>query len=61
MLSVVPQNPAEEPDYGAELMLRVKAGDGTSFGRLLEMYHPAIVRFLYRKVQNRALAEELSQ
>jgi RNA polymerase sigma-70 factor (ECF subfamily) len=61
MLSVVPQNPSEEPDYGAELMLRVKAGDGASFALLLEMYHSAMVRFLNRKVQNRALAEELAQ
>lgn len=61
MLSVVPQSPVEEPDYGAELMLRVKAGDGASFGILVEMYHPVMVRFLYRKVQNRALAEELAQ
>jgi RNA polymerase sigma-70 factor (ECF subfamily) len=61
MLSVVPQTPSEEPDYGAQLMLRVKAGDGASFGMLLQMYHPAMVRFLYRKVQNRALAEELAQ
>jgi len=61
MLSVVPQTPAEEPDCGAQLMLRVKAGDCASFGMLLEMYHPAIVRFLCRKVQNRALAEELAQ
>jgi RNA polymerase sigma-70 factor, ECF subfamily len=73
MLSVVPQipvvpqvpvglrTPVEEPDFGAQLMLRVKAGDGASFGRLVETYHAAMVRFLYRKVQNRALAEELAQ
>jgi len=61
MLSVVPQTPSEEPDYGAQLMLRVKAGDGASFGRLLDMYRPAMVRFLDRKVGNRALAEELAQ
>ena len=42
-------------------MLRVKAGDGASFGQLLALYHSPIVRFLHRKVQNRALAEELAQ
>jgi len=61
MLSVVPNSPAEEPDYAAQLMLRVQAGDGASFALLVEMYHPALVRFLYRKVQNYALAEELAQ
>ena len=61
MLSVVPQTPSEEPDRAAELMLRVKAGDRASFGLLLDMYYSPIVRFLYRKVQNRALAEELAQ
>ena len=61
MLGVVPANLSDEPDCGAELMLRVKAGDRASFGLLLDMYRSPIVRFLYRKVQNRALAEELAQ
>jgi RNA polymerase sigma-70 factor (ECF subfamily) len=61
MLRIVSQTPAEEPDYGAQLMLRVQAGDTASFGLLLEKFGPLVVRFLDRKVQNRALAEELAQ
>ena len=61
MLRIVFQASAEEPDYGAQLMLRVQAGDTASFGLLLEKYGPLVVRFLDRKVQNRALAEELAQ
>jgi RNA polymerase sigma-70 factor (ECF subfamily) len=61
MLRIVSQTPAEEPDWGAQLMLRVKAGDTASFGLLLERFGPLVVRFLDHKVQNRALAEELTQ
>src|SRR5215470_9167865 len=48
-------------DYDAELMLRVKEGDGASFGVLLEKHRSAVVHFLFRMVQNQAVAEELSQ
>jgi RNA polymerase sigma-70 factor, ECF subfamily len=48
-------------DYDAELMLRVKEGDGASFGVLLEKHRSAVVHFLYRMVQNNAVAEELAQ
>jgi len=48
-------------DYDAELMLRVKDGDGASFGVLLEKYRTPVIHFLYRMVQNRAVAEELAQ
>src|ERR1041384_3561411 len=48
-------------DYDAELMLRVKAGDGASFGVLLEKHRSSVVHFLYRMVQNSAVAEELAQ
>ena len=48
-------------DYDAELMLRVKDGDGASFGVLLEKHRTAVVHFLYRMVQNHAVAEELAQ
>src|SRR5512142_2075539 len=50
---------ALEPD--AELMLRVKSGDNASFARLLERHRAPIVHFLYRMVQNQAVAEELAQ
>jgi RNA polymerase sigma-70 factor (ECF subfamily) len=48
-------------DYDAELMLRVKDGDEASFGVLLEKHRSAVVHFLYRMVQNQAVAEELAQ
>jgi RNA polymerase sigma-70 factor (ECF subfamily) len=48
-------------DYDAELMLRVKDGDGASFGLLLEKHRSPVVHFLYRMVQNQGVAEELAQ
>ena len=48
-------------DYDAELMLRVKDGDGASFAALLEKHRSPVVHFLYRMVQNQAVAEELAQ
>lgn len=48
-------------DYDAELMLRVKEGDGASFGILLEKHRSPVVHFLYRMVQNQSIAEELGQ
>src|SRR5262249_20314349 len=42
-----------------ELMLRVKAGDCVSFALLLDRHRSSVERFLYAKVRNRALAEEL--
>jgi RNA polymerase sigma-70 factor (ECF subfamily) len=48
-------------DYDAELMLRVKEGDGPSFGVLLEKYRSPVVHFLYRMIQNGPVAEELAQ
>ncbi len=48
-------------DYDAELMLRVKEGDGASFGVLLDKHRLSVVHFLYRMIQNHAVAEELAQ
>src|SRR5205809_3685820 len=48
-------------DLDAELMLRVKEGDGASFGVLLQKHRSAVVHFLFRMVQNSAVAEELAQ
>jgi len=45
----------------AELMLRVRDGDATSFGLLLERHRGPVVHFLYRMVQNQAVSEELAQ
>jgi RNA polymerase sigma-70 factor, ECF subfamily len=48
-------------DYDAELMLRVKEGDGASFGVLLQKHRLPVTHFLFRMVQNQAIAEELAQ
>jgi RNA polymerase sigma-70 factor (ECF subfamily) len=45
----------------AELMLRVREGDQASFGLLLEKHRGPVIHFLYRMVQNQAVAEELAQ
>src|SRR5258707_1723352 len=48
-------------DFDAELMLRVKEGDGASLGTLLEKHRSSVVHLLFRMVQNHAVAEELAQ
>jgi RNA polymerase sigma-70 factor, ECF subfamily len=48
-------------DYDAELMLRVRDGDGVSFGVLLEKHRASVIHFVYRLVQEQAVAEELAQ
>jgi RNA polymerase sigma-70 factor (ECF subfamily) len=45
----------------AELMLRVRDGDDASFGILLAKHRGPVIHFLYRMVQNQAVAEELGQ
>jgi RNA polymerase sigma-70 factor (ECF subfamily) len=45
----------------AQLMLRVRQGDETSFALLLERHRVPVVNFLHRMVQNRAVSEELAQ
>jgi RNA polymerase sigma-70 factor, ECF subfamily len=45
----------------AELMLRVREGDATCFALLLERHRSPVNHFLYRMVQNAAVAEELAQ
>jgi RNA polymerase sigma-70 factor (ECF subfamily) len=45
----------------AELMLRVKEGDSSSFERLLAKYRLPVISYLYRMVQNQGIAEELAQ
>jgi len=42
-------------------MLRVREGDQTSFGLLLERHRGPVIHFLYRMVQRQAVAEELAQ
>ena len=48
-------------DLDAQLMLRVKDGDEESFRVLLEKHRNPVIHFVYRMVQERAVAEELSQ
>ncbi|HZU27367.1 MAG TPA: RNA polymerase sigma factor [Bryobacteraceae bacterium] len=48
-------------DRDAELMIRVREGDQASFGLLLQKHRGPVVHFLYRMVQNQAVAEELGQ
>lgn len=43
------------------LMVRVREGDALSFGLLLDRHRTPVVHFLYRMVQNQAVAEELAQ
>jgi RNA polymerase sigma-70 factor (ECF subfamily) len=45
----------------AELMLRVRDGDSASFALLLERHRGPVIHFLYRMIQNQAVAEELAQ
>ena len=48
-------------DSDAALMIRVKEGDSGSFAALLEKHRLSVIHFLYRMVQNQAVAEELAQ
>ena len=52
---------APAPDLDAQLMLQVRDGDEHSFGVLLEKHRNPVIHFVYRMVQDRAIAEELSQ
>jgi RNA polymerase sigma-70 factor (ECF subfamily) len=48
-------------DQDAELMLRVGKGEHAGFATLMNKHRPGVIHFIYRKVRNLALAEELSQ
>jgi RNA polymerase sigma-70 factor (ECF subfamily) len=50
-----------DPVGDAAIMLRVAAGDESSFNYLVEKYHRAMIHFLFRMVRNQAIAEELAQ
>ena len=45
----------------AELMLRVREGDGESFALLLQRHRAPVIHFLYRMLQQQAVAEDLAQ
>lgn len=48
-------------DADAQLMLRVRDGDGASYAALLEKHRSPVVHFLYRMVLDYAISEELAQ
>ena len=56
-----PEATPEVMEHDAQLMLRVREGDDTSFALLLNKHRRPVVHFLYRMVQNQAVSEELAQ
>lgn len=48
-------------DADAQLMCRVREGDTHSYGLLVERHRKPVIHFVYRMVQNEAVAEELAQ
>jgi len=50
-----------DPASDAAVMLRVAAGDEGGFNYLAQKYHRAMIYFLFRMVQNQAVAEEMAQ
>jgi RNA polymerase sigma-70 factor (ECF subfamily) len=56
-----PKPPEEPGDRDSQLMLRVRDGDHGSFELLLKKHRGPMIHFLYRMVQNDAVAEELAQ
>ncbi|MEZ5402220.1 MAG: sigma-70 family RNA polymerase sigma factor [Bryobacteraceae bacterium] len=48
-------------DYDARLMLEVRGGSTACFALLLERHRNPVIHFLFRMVQNQAVAEELAQ
>jgi len=60
-MAAAPASLASPCDLDAQLMVRVGMGDSASFNLLLERHRTPVVHFLYRMVQNRAIAEDLAQ
>ena len=52
--------PSGWPDE-AELIRRLRAGDERAFARLVDRYHPTMVRLARGYVRSRAVAEEVAQ
>jgi len=50
-----------DPASDAAIMLRVAEGDEASFTYLAQKYHRPMIHFLFRMVNNQAIAEELAQ
>jgi len=57
--TILGESPSLDPDV--RLMLQVREGDESSFGVLVQKHRNAVVHFLYRMVQEQAVAEELAQ
>jgi RNA polymerase sigma-70 factor, ECF subfamily len=55
------QAAGRNPMDDAEIMLRVREGDDSSFDVLIEKYRRPIIHFMFRMVHNQAVAEELAQ
>jgi RNA polymerase sigma-70 factor (ECF subfamily) len=50
-----------DPASDAAIMLRVAEGDEAGFTYLAQKYHRPMIHFLFRMVNNQAIAEELAQ
>jgi RNA polymerase sigma-70 factor (ECF subfamily) len=50
-----------DPASDAAVMLRVAAGDESSFNFLVQKHHRPMIHFLFRMTRNQAVAEELAQ
>jgi RNA polymerase sigma-70 factor (ECF subfamily) len=52
---------AEELEFDAALMLRVKQGDGCAFGELVDKYKQPVINLAYRMLRDATEAEDLAQ
>jgi len=52
---------ADELDADAVLMLRVKRGDNSAFGELVDKYKQPVMNLAFRMLRDRTEAEDLSQ
>jgi RNA polymerase sigma-70 factor (ECF subfamily) len=56
---VIPSIEQHDPDI--RLMLRAKEGDSAAFEALFQKYHDKLVRYLFHRVLDHAVAEDLAQ
>ena len=61
MALMIEEGRATMPDADAELMLRFQAGEVDAFETLFVRHSPSVVRFAFRFVHDREVAEELAQ
>ena len=55
-----PSDPEPEPSPTWALVERAQAGDGDAFGELYDHYVDSVYRFIYYRVHDRGLAEDLT-